>query len=533
MDLRYTDYDLVGNVKQIQDYKAGNPQTQSFTYDDLNRLLSAQVSGGSGGIYSEAYAYSGNNGKIGNLTSKGGRTYTYGTQSASCPDGALSKPHAVVAAGSDTFCYDRNGNQVKRVVGGTTYNLGYDAENRLTTVSGGATATFVYGPDGERVKGTVGTSPAVTTYYIGTHYEREVRATTSPTETIRKYYYAGGTRVAMRENGTLYWLLADHLGSTAITADRTSGGKVAEVRYKAWGEDRYTSGTTPTTYRYTGQRWEAGLGLYFYRARWYDPALGRFTQPDTVVPEMGKPQNFNRFTYVQNNPFRYVDPTGHQVDETRAQQLYNYALRLKYEGRLSAMDRFEAFIAFAASLYADDEFEQFMIDVSAVIVGYEHDPDSGKAFWAGTLEKGRQPSKYWIGTEGFDPDLPGVAPCGEWKDEYDDGTRGQAFHFWFYVAVAYFDGYTWAEYGNFKHDGYATPVGPAVDFVLGLFGLPRLDQGPGVSLADYNLGQEGALLGVRIAAGARRIPPGYYGLNHAMAVKLSDIVSVIGDRLRE
>ena len=84
---------------------------------------------------------------------------------------------------------------------------------------------------------------------------------------------------------------------------------------KAWGETRYTWGTTPTTYRYTGQREQAELGLYYYGARWYDPALARFTQPDTIVPEPGDPQGWNRFSYVKNNPLRYQDPTGHREEE--------------------------------------------------------------------------------------------------------------------------------------------------------------------------------------------------------------------------
>ncbi len=87
------------------------------------------------------------------------------------------------------------------------------------------------------------------------------------------------------------------------------------MRYKAWGEDRYTSGTIPTTYRYTGQRQEAALGLYFYDARWYDPSLGRFVQPDTIQPDPGDPQNLNRFSYVRNNPLRFTDPTGHYIFE--------------------------------------------------------------------------------------------------------------------------------------------------------------------------------------------------------------------------
>ncbi|MGC9025771.1 MAG: RHS repeat-associated core domain-containing protein, partial [Chloroflexia bacterium] len=72
----------------------------------------------------------------------------------------------------------------------------------------------------------------------------------------------------------------------------------------------YTYGTTPTTYRYTGQRWEAGIGLYFYNARYYDPALGRFIQPDTVVPDPADPQSLNRYTYALNSPLVYNDPSG-------------------------------------------------------------------------------------------------------------------------------------------------------------------------------------------------------------------------------
>src|SRR6266545_8020445 len=84
-----------------------------------------------------------------------------------------------------------------------------------------------------------------------------------------------------------------------------------EVRYKPFGVTRYTSGTTPTTFRYTGQREESSLGLYYYGARWYDPALGRFIQADTLVPHPGDPKAFDRYAYVLNNPFKYTDPSGH------------------------------------------------------------------------------------------------------------------------------------------------------------------------------------------------------------------------------
>ena len=96
----------------------------------------------------------------------------------------------------------------------------------------------------------------------------------------RYYYYAAGVRVAEREvtstTNTVYYLLGDHLGSTSIIASE-AGGMTGELRYKAWGENRLTSGTLPTKRHYTGQIQDSALGgtdgLYFYNARWLDPYL--------------------------------------------------------------------------------------------------------------------------------------------------------------------------------------------------------------------------------------------------------------------
>ena len=76
---------------------------------------------------------------------------------------------------------------------------------------------------------------------------------------------------------------------------------------------RAASGTTSTDYRYTGQRNEAEIGLYYYVVRFFDPALGRFISADTVVPEPGNPIDWDRYAYANNNPIRYNDPSGHCV----------------------------------------------------------------------------------------------------------------------------------------------------------------------------------------------------------------------------
>jgi RHS repeat-associated protein len=286
------DYDSVGNINTITDSLLG-PQTQTFTYDNLDRLLSSNVTGGTNGLYSEGYTY---NGTTGNLASKNSVNYTYNA----------SHKHAVASAGSNSYGYDANGNMTSRTVGGQSYTLAYDAENRLVSVSGAATASFVYDADGKQVKATVN---GVTTYYVGSHYEVK-------NSVVTKYYFAGATRLAVRTGTTLSYLLSDHLGSSSVTTD-ANGAKTASALYKAFGETRYTLGALNTDYRFTGQREESALGgIYFFQSRWFDPALGRFMSPDSIVPTGSQgTQAWDRYAFVNNNPVRYNDPTGHMADQ--------------------------------------------------------------------------------------------------------------------------------------------------------------------------------------------------------------------------
>ena len=90
-----------------------------------------------------------------------------------------------------------------------------------------------------------------------------------------RYYYAGAERVAMRTGAAdPLWLLGDHLGSTSVVANY-DGTLYARQGYKAWGEQRFITGASPlpTTFRYTGQREDSYINLYWYGSRWYDPEL--------------------------------------------------------------------------------------------------------------------------------------------------------------------------------------------------------------------------------------------------------------------
>ncbi|HIC88394.1 MAG TPA: RHS repeat-associated core domain-containing protein, partial [Anaerolineae bacterium] len=74
----------------------------------------------------------------------------------------------------------------------------------------------------------------------------------------------------------------------------------------------------PTDQNFTGQQLDANTGLLYYAngtgyGRYYDPSLGRWTQPDPVIPNPGHPQDLNRYSYTRNNPLRYIDPSGHYI----------------------------------------------------------------------------------------------------------------------------------------------------------------------------------------------------------------------------
>ena len=226
--MSYT-YDNGGNILTIVDATAG-PQTQTFTYDNLDRLATADATGGSDGLYAETYSY---DAATGNIASKAGLSYTYG---------ATEHPHAVTGlSDGSSYGYDANGSMNSRTRAGVDATFTYNAENKLTqVVQGGATiAMFVYDADGTRVQATIA---GVTTKYVGEYYK--VTGTD-----VTKYY---GGHTAMRKSGVVSYLLSDHLGSNSLIVDST-GAKVSESRYKAWGELRFSSGTVFTDYTYTRQ----------------------------------------------------------------------------------------------------------------------------------------------------------------------------------------------------------------------------------------------------------------------------------------
>lgn len=315
-------YDALGNVKEINDYR--NPTTgacgatlgsnsQTFEYDHLSRLTSAQGPFGSNGANTTlVYDYS----EIGNIRcnpelsscSQNSPNYTYNASGV----GSV-RPHAVTDAGGNNYEYDLNGNMTL----GAGRTIEYNQENRPVQVTIGSSITqFTYDAGGGRVKKTSG---GVTTIYVSSLYECVTGAAGTA---CMKYISAGGQRVAMKDNTSTLYFHGDHLGSTNIITEKQPGGSVQIAQtlyYSPFGKTRSgsTNPTGGTRYRYTGQEIDSetadanGNALYNYGARLYDPALGRFIMADSIVPNSKNPQSLNRYSYVRNNPINFVDPSGH------------------------------------------------------------------------------------------------------------------------------------------------------------------------------------------------------------------------------
>ena len=215
-----------------------------------------------------------------------------------------------------------------RMVTWGTYAQKFDVENRLETVTvNGKTTRFFYDADGNRVLAVYKTNAVETsrTYTPFPDYEEEQPA--GDTATRRVTFSANGQAVVQRrqkgDTVDRFSLHTDHLGNVAAVAN-SAGVYVTNsyAVYEPFGAfNVQPTATNPSVSDrgFTGHRQNNtgayDLKLIYMNARYYHPQLGRFVSPDTIVPEPGEPQSYNRYAYSYNNPINYIDPTGHLTED--------------------------------------------------------------------------------------------------------------------------------------------------------------------------------------------------------------------------
>lgn len=123
--------------------------------------------------------------------------------------------------------------------------------------------------------------------------------------------YLNGVRIAaLNEGGGTAYYLTDQVDSVSTVLDE-DGKTLSRIQYQPYGETFVHKGDTDFSPKYNSQELDKETNFYFYNARYYDPAIARFTSADTVIDGQWDTQGWNRYSYVKGNPIRYKDPTGH------------------------------------------------------------------------------------------------------------------------------------------------------------------------------------------------------------------------------
>jgi RHS repeat-associated protein len=293
-------YDTTNNNGNVLSQTISNGGTQTYTYDEVNRLKTAEEGSGQN-YWKQEFDYD----RFGNRRFNTTNT----TSNVLGPNPQIDEATNRFLA-SEGYLYDEAGNL--RQEPGKSYK--YDAESRLTEFNSGS-ALYFYDGDGRRVKKAVGTDVTVFVYNIAGQLVAEYRNT--PVE------LGGGTS----------FVTTDHLGSIRFITHR-NGDIKSRHDYLPFGEEvpqtvGGRSGVTgygasdSTRHRFTNKERDGESGLDYFLARYYSSAQGRFTSADPLFLELRRlrdPQQLNLYAYTRGNPLKFIDPLGLDITLTGSVQ---------------------------------------------------------------------------------------------------------------------------------------------------------------------------------------------------------------------
>jgi len=288
--LHNMDFVFDGPTGNLQSRTGMIPQAETFEYDVLDRLT--HVKDGAADIMQMTYR---NNGNINTKTGIGIYGYDYDT-----------RPHAVA--------YVENTDQLIPESDLLITYTGFNKASGITETNGTDNyfLNFIYGPDQQRWKTELKKNDvSQKTIVFAGNYE----IITENGEKKELYYINssdGTAAIYVKQAGQtdkIYYPHFDHLGSVVKITDN-NGTEVFKASYDAWGDRTVTNNAFAYHRGYTGHEHLDEFRLIDMNGRMYDPILGRFLSADPFVQLPDLSQNFNRYSYVLNNPLRYTDPSG-------------------------------------------------------------------------------------------------------------------------------------------------------------------------------------------------------------------------------
>ncbi|HXA28132.1 MAG TPA: FG-GAP-like repeat-containing protein [Candidatus Angelobacter sp.] len=284
-----------GQVTSETDTGLPAPAAPTYTYNSLNQLSSS-----SGASYT--YDAADNPVKL-----AGGATQAFnaGNQLCWASPGGGTGTCTSPPSGATAFNYDSRGNRTYGPSPVGTLSYGYDQANRLTAVSQGPTAqvSMTYNGDGLRITKVSGVGHAITTHnYVWDVHGALPRLLADGT--TRFIYGPGGTVMEQVNGSTASYFHHDQLGSTRAITDGTDT-PIATYSYDAYGNTVGSTGTYTNSFHFAGEYLDSDTGLYYLRARYYDPSTAQFLTRDPAAPTTRAP-----YDYVGDNPLNGSDPIG-------------------------------------------------------------------------------------------------------------------------------------------------------------------------------------------------------------------------------